>query len=79
MMLMNKEDREFLEKLQRDIDYRFQKIKEQNFDLQNKMIELQKIMYLVHREKIIILGILRFDEKIKDWFRRRIRHDESSL
>ena len=76
---MNKEEREFLEKLQRDIDYRFQKIKEQNFDLQDKIIELQKIMHLVHREKIIILGILRFDEKIKDWFRRRIRHDQPSL
>ena len=77
--MLDKEDKECLEKLQRDIDYRFQKINEQNFDLQNKIMELQRIIHLVHREKIIIIGILRFDERIRNWFRRRIRHDQRSL
>ena len=44
---MDKEDQEFLKeieqflnKLQRDVDYRFQKIKEQNYDLQTKIVAL---------------------------------------
>lgn len=51
---MNKEDKEFLDEiekyfnelhdkittLQRDTDYRFQKIKEQNYDLQSKVTAL---------------------------------------
>lgn len=38
---MEKDEKEFLEKLQRDIDYRYQKLKEQNGDLQNKIVFLQ--------------------------------------
>ena len=47
---MDKEEKEFLEKLQRDVDYRFQKIKELNYDLQSKIIELQKVNHAAIRE-----------------------------
>ena len=76
---MNKEEREFLEKLQRDIDYRFQKIKEQNFDLQNKILELRRIILMKNRNIVILLSVLDFKEKVKDWFRRRIRYDQRSF
>lgn len=54
---MNKEDKEFLDEIEdflkkhvRDVDIRFQKIKEQNFDLQQKIILLQDYIYDLKEE-----------------------------
>ena len=76
---MDKEEREFLEKLQRDIDYRFQKIKEMQFDLENKIVHLQRIDSMLYRHEQYLFSYFAFLEKIRNWFRRRFRTDESRI
>ena len=76
---MDKEERQFLEKLQRDIDYRFQKIKEMNYDLQNKIMQLQRIDSMLYRHEQYLFSYFAFLEKIRNWFRRRFRSDQRSF
>ena len=42
---MNEEEKKFLMELRRDIDYRYQKLKEQNTDIQNKIVALNNELH----------------------------------